>query len=105
MKQYLFKITPDCIFPKYIIERFDKTAIEFLMMLNDLIQKKEGVLHNDKIYIAKTAIEWANLLTLSERTIRRITKTLIEKNAIDVLKLSQNRFKRTNYITILYENF
>ncbi|CAO5683225.1 MAG: hypothetical protein HEEMFOPI_01932 [Holosporales bacterium] len=41
---------------------------------------------------------------LSERTINRITKTLIDKKAIDVLKLSSDRFKRTNYITILYEN-
>jgi hypothetical protein len=104
MYQDFFKVTQDCVFPKYIIERFDKTATEFLIMLNDFIQNEEGVLHQNKIYIAKTAKEWAKLLILSERTIRRITKTLIEKNAIDVLKLSSDPFKRTNYITILYEN-
>ncbi len=48
--------------------------------------------------------EWAKELMLSERTIHRITKTLIDKKAIDVLKLSSDRFKRTNYITILYES-
>ncbi|CAO5683387.1 MAG: hypothetical protein HEEMFOPI_01966 [Holosporales bacterium] len=74
------------------------------MILNRYIQNKDGHMHQGKVYVEKTAKQWEEDMMLSEKTIRRIIKTLKEKNVIQVLKLSDFKFQRTNYITICYEN-
>lgn len=104
LKQNLFKTDKTCILSKSLLSKYDRTATEFLMILNRYIQNKEGYIYKEKVFVEKTAKQWEEDLMLSERTIRRIIKTLKEKNVIQILKLEESKFKQTNFITICYEN-
>ena len=88
----------------HLIDEFGRTGAQFINQIHYWLKKKNvGVIHNDKKWIYNTAEEWAKQLRVSTRTIRTYINIFLNKQIIEVKKLSKHKSNRTNYITLNYE--
>lgn len=67
--------------------------------------QKSSFSHDGKKYIYNTVKDWSLQFPFwSESTIKRIISSMIESGLIEVKQLSDNKYDRTNYYTINYQN-
>ena len=87
-----------------LIDEFGRTGAQFINQIHYWLQKKNvGISHDDKKWVYNTAEEWGEQLRVSSRTIRNYIRLFLNKNVIQVDKLSKHKSNRTNYITLNYK--
>lgn len=104
MKNDLFTSKEQIVLTKPLIQKYGYGMAAFLATLNHHIQNKYGVFCDDKIYVGKTIKQWSEELCLTQRTVNRHVKTLLDKGLIQIVKLESHKANRTNFMTLCYEN-
>jgi len=103
----LLKSENSLIFQKRLAKKFGHIDALFLQQVHYWLEvaahKNHGILHEGKKWIYNTTVEWANQLSVSERTITRIIKKLSETGVILIDKLSRNKRNRVNFYRIDYD--
>ena len=87
-----------------LIEHFGRAGAQFLSQLHYWLQHCDDIGKIDQgiRWIYNSAQQWAEQLRIGSRQIQRITKKFTDLGIIQVQKLNDNKYNRTNYYTIDY---
>jgi hypothetical protein len=88
-----------------LIEHFGRAGAQFLNQLHYWLQHNDnlGRIDNGIRWIYNSAQKWAEQLRMGPRQIQRIIKKLEDIGVLQVQKLSDNKYNRTNHYTIDYD--
>jgi|LakMenE18May11ns_1017448.scaffolds.fasta_scaffold9955495_6 hypothetical protein len=89
-----------------LIEQFGRAGAQFLNQLHYWIQHRSdvGKMDHGIRWIYNSANKWAEQLRIGPRQIQRIVKKLNALGIIQVQKLCENKYNRTNHYTIDYDS-